>query len=327
MEHDHSAVREVAAGEGTEIFRALAHPSRTALLALLAGGDLNVGEIAERLGLSQPSVTKHVQSLEAAGLLRSEYSPGQQGMQKRCHLTTARLLVRLDPVQAPEARVSEVAMPVGLYTLAHPGGTCGLASRTKIIGFLDKPVSFFDPERAEAQILWMSDGFVEYTFPNDLPTSMDVTRLELVMEIGSEAPNFDPDWPSDLTVWINGVELGTWTCPGDYGGSRVPRNPDWWPEHMSAHGVLKIWSLDPSGGHVDGTRVSDTSLDRALVVPQSPVTVRIGVKPDAEHRGGFNLFGSGFGHYAQDLVLRLHYAPKSPSRSARSVGANVAQSS
>lgn len=317
MTHDQSAVREVAAGEGAEIFRALSHPSRTALLALLAKGDLNVGEIAEALSLSQPSVTKHVQVLEKAGLVRSDYRPGLQGMQKRCHLVSTRLHIHLDPAPAPEARVTEVAMPIGLYTLAHPNGTCGLATRTKIVGFLDKPLSFFDPERAEAQILWMSDGFVEYTFPNDLPTSVEVTRVELVMEVCSEAPNFEPDWPSDLTVSINGVELGAWTCPGDYGGERVARNPEWWPEHMTQHGLLKIWSVDEEGASVDGSRISDVDLSRILVIPQTPVTVRIGVRPDAENVGGFNLFGSGFGRYGQDLVLRIHYAARPAVRAPR----------
>jgi predicted transcriptional regulator len=33
--------------------------------------------------------------------------------------------------------------------------------------------------------------------------------------------------------------------------------------------------------------------------------VRIGVKDDAENRGGFNLFGRTFGNYEQDVVLRV----------------------
>jgi predicted transcriptional regulator len=180
-----------------------------------------------------------------------------------------------------------------------------------MIGFLDKPQCFFDPERASAQILWMEDGFVEYTFPNDLPASMEVTRLELIMEVCSEAPDFNLDWPSDITVWINGVEVGTWTSPGDFGGKRGVLNPDWWIEHMTQYGLLKVWSVDANGSYIDGTAASDVKLDRLLVVPQSPLTVRIGIKPDAEHRGGLNLFGSGFGNYAQDLLLRLTYINRS----------------
>lgn len=307
-----SHILEVRGDQGADVFRALANESRLAILQLLAAGDRNINELGQALGLSQPTITKHVQQLEQAGLLVSEYRPGVQGMQKRCRLRHDRLLVTFDAPPQTEHRVEETSMPIGLYTLAHPVGRCGLANRTKIIGFLDKPQSYFDPERATTQILWMEDGFVEYTFPNDLPTSMEVTRLELLMEICSEAPDYNLDWPSDLTVWINGVEVGTWTCPGDFGGKRGVLNPDWWIDHMTQYGLLKVWSVDPTGSFVDGNPISDVRLERLLVMPQSPLTVRIGVKPDAEHRGGFNLFGSGFGNYAQDLLLRLTYASKNP---------------
>ena len=320
-----SHILEVRGDQGADVFRALANESRLAILQLLAAGDRNINELGIALGLSQPTITKHVQQLEQAGLLVSEHRPGVQGMQKRCRLRHDRLLVTFDPPIASERRIEETSMPIGLYTLAHPAGRCGLANRTKIIGFLDKPQSFFDPERATAQILWMEDGFVEYTFPNDLPTTMEVTRLELVMEICSEAPDFNLDWPSDITVWINGVEVGTWVSPGDFGGKRGVLNPDWWIEHMTQHGLLKLWSVDANGSFVDGNPVSDVRLDRLLVVPQAPLTVRIGVKADAEHRGGFNLFGSGFGNYAQDLLLRLTYESKNPNARRPGGGSMVAR--
>jgi predicted transcriptional regulator len=33
--------------------------------------------------------------------------------------------------------------------------------------------------------------------------------------------------------------------------------------------------------------------------------MRVGVKEEAEHPGGINIFGSGFGNYGQDIVLRI----------------------
>ncbi|TGQ58592.1 transcriptional regulator, partial [Mesorhizobium sp. M1C.F.Ca.ET.212.01.1.1] len=35
------------------------------------------------------------------------------------------------------------------------------------------------------------------------------------------------------------------------------------------------------------------------------IRIRIGVKEDARHPGGINIFGSGFGNYSNDIVLRL----------------------
>ena len=303
-----SQILELRIDEAVEVFRALALESRIEILQLLAGGDKNINELGAALGISQPTVTKHIQQLEQAGLVRSDYMAGTQGMQKRCHLRRDRLIISIPAHESTEDRIEEVSMPIGLYTLASPGGTCGLANRTKFIGFLDKPQSFFDPGRATAEILWMATGFVEYTFPNDLPSSMVVDRLELSMEICSEAPDYNPDWPSDITLWVNDVEVGTWTCPGDFGGRRGVLNPDWWVEHMTQFGLLKFWSVDDQGSFVDGTKVSDVTLANLMIVPQQPISVRIGVKADAEHQGGFNLFGRGFGNYAQDLVLRLAFS-------------------
>ena len=109
-------------------------------------------------------------------------------------------------------------------------------------------------------------------------------------------------------VWINGIELGSWTSPGDFGGTRGRVTPAWWFDYMTQYGVLKMWSLDAEGAYIDGSSVSGTTLRDLDIVAGQPVTVRIGIKPDAEHPGGFNLFGRGFGNYPQDLMLRFHYA-------------------
>lgn len=302
-----SHILEVHGGTGADVFRALASETRLAILNLLADGDQNIHELGVALGLSQPNITKHIKQLEAAGFVESEYLPGVQGMQKRCRLRYDRLIVAFEGMGRNDDCIEEISMPIGLYSLVNPQPQCGLANREKLIGFLDVPQSFFDPERATAQILWMAGGFVEYVFPCTLPTTVEIERLELIMEACSEAFNYDHDWPSDITVWINGVEVATWTSPGDFGAKRGALNPSWWIDHMTQYGMLKIWSVDTDGSFIDGTPASEVTIAHAMVVPNQPITVRIGVKPDAEHQGGFNLFGRGFGNYPQDLVLRLHY--------------------
>lgn len=299
---------ELQGSESVEMFKALASETRASILAALAESPMNINALGQMLGISQPSITKHIQLLDHAGLITTEYIPGAQGMQKMCRLRFDRFIVSFESTQGSGERTEEVEMPVGLFTLANPGGTCGLASSDHVIGFYDDPQSFFHPERASAQILWMAEGFVEYVFPNTLPTSADIQRVELAMEICSEAPDFNNDLPSDITVWINGVEIGTWTSPGDLGGKRGRLNPSWWSDHGTQHGHLKVWSVDIEGAYVDGSLVSGVTLKDLNVAPKQPLDVRIGVRPDAEHRGGFNLFGRGFGNYEQDLLLRLHFA-------------------
>lgn len=51
------------------IFSALAEPHRLHIVELLRNGPLTVGEIVERLSLSQPQVSKHLRVLSEAGLV------------------------------------------------------------------------------------------------------------------------------------------------------------------------------------------------------------------------------------------------------------------
>jgi predicted transcriptional regulator len=123
-----------------------------------------------------------------------------------------------------------------------------------------------------------------------------------------EAPQHNPDWPSDITLWINGLEIGSWTCPGDYGGKRGQLTPRWWPEDQTMYGLLKIWRVDSSGSYIDGERLSDRSIEQLRLAGSNHVSVRLGVKPEARNVGGINLFGRRCGNYPQDLVMRLHYS-------------------
>ena len=52
------------------LWTALVDPNRRAVLDLLAQGELSVGELVERLGLTQPQTSKHLRVLREAGLVR-----------------------------------------------------------------------------------------------------------------------------------------------------------------------------------------------------------------------------------------------------------------
>lgn len=49
--------------------KALGHPERLRILALLSRGELTVSELVQILGFSQPRITQYIKSLEAAGIL------------------------------------------------------------------------------------------------------------------------------------------------------------------------------------------------------------------------------------------------------------------
>jgi DNA-binding transcriptional ArsR family regulator len=50
-------------------FAALANPTRRAILARLASGEVSVGELAEPFSMSQPAISRHLKVLEQAGLI------------------------------------------------------------------------------------------------------------------------------------------------------------------------------------------------------------------------------------------------------------------
>ena len=55
--------------EPVDVFRALADPTRRAILARLMAGEASVTELAEPIPISLPAVSKHLKVLEQAGLV------------------------------------------------------------------------------------------------------------------------------------------------------------------------------------------------------------------------------------------------------------------
>jgi len=158
----------------------------------------------------------------------------------------------------------------------------------------------------KAGLLWFETGWVEYKFPNNSRfTERKVSKLELITELSSETPGTNKNWLSDITLWVNNIEVGSWTSPGDYGDRRGKFTPPWWKLEGSQYGLLKNWSVTTEGSFVDGVRISGVTLADLDLPNHHSVRVRIGVKDEAEHRGGINIFGRGFGNYGQDLILRL----------------------
>lgn len=53
----------------SDMFQALADPTRRAILARLALGEASVNDLAKPFAISQPAVSKHLKVLERAGLI------------------------------------------------------------------------------------------------------------------------------------------------------------------------------------------------------------------------------------------------------------------
>jgi predicted transcriptional regulator len=289
------------------VLRALASAPRRRILKLLGDKLHNVSEIAAALAMPVSTANLHVTVLEEAGLLITERRPAARGSQKVCTRAFDDVAVVFARGRREADAMIEVAVPLGSFVACDVGPSCGLASATGIIGLFDDPASFYDAARGEAQLVWFHHGFVEYRVAHRLPPSARLESLHVSCEVCSEAPLHHDDWPSDVTVSINDVDVGTWTSPADFGGQRGLLTPAWWEDRNSQYGLLKVWQVNGRGGWVDGIRVSDVTVADLGVAAKPYVSLRIGVKPDARHVGGVNLFGRNFGNYPQDLVVRLKY--------------------
>lgn len=288
------------------VYEALASDVRLRIIHLLAKEPMNVKELAEAVGLSSAIMTMHTKKLERAKLIRTEMIRGRGGVQKLCRLCVDKIEIDFPAKEELNRESHRTELSVGHYTDFEIHPTCGLATPSKLIGEFDEPRYFWDSERVDAKILWFGKGFIEYKVPNFLMPSQVPDELVISMELASEAPATNNNWPSDIAFRLNYVELGTWTSPGDFGDNRGKYTPAWWPDAINQYGLLKHLRIAKDGTYMDGNKISNVTLDD-IQVRKKQWTFRISCTDEAKHIGGVTLFGTGFGNYNQDIVFQLYY--------------------
>lgn len=290
---------------GLSIFKALSSEIRIEILELLNEHDsLNLNEIAQKLGLSNGAITMHIKKLEESGLIDITSAVGRHGTQKICYLNEDLLSVELR--SKGTVNVYEAEIKVGHYCDYHAEPTCGLATKDSIVGEFDNPRYFADPEHINAGIVWLAKGFLEYRIPNYLKSNQRFSELQFILEIGSEAPSFNDNYPSDILFSVNGVEIGMWTSPGDFGQEQGLNNPDWWPPHLNQYGLIKLVRINENGSFIDGCLISKTTITDIQLRQNADIKFKIGVA-ETGNVGGLTIYGQNFGNYKQDLIARVIY--------------------
>ena len=198
---------------------------------------------------------------------------------------------------------------VGQFSSHNVCPTCGLATSESVVGVLDDIRYFDHPDRFNADIIWFTKGYVEYALPNLIPVNQKISQLSISMEISSEAPGIDNNWPSDISFYINDILVGVWTSPGDYGEVRGMLTPDWWPPNWNQYGLLKLLVINHRGTYIDGLKISDVTTNTLKLDYTSTIRFRMAVEEDATHVGGLTLFGRSFGNYSQDIQVSINYTP------------------
>ena len=293
--------------EQLQLFSALGSEVRIEILTILMkNGRMSMNDLAAHAGLTNGALTSHIKKLEACGLVRINNDTSGHGNMKICEPHLEKMLFDFSKKQDSQNEFRS-HLRVGQYSncLIYP--TCGISTAEAIIGEVDDARYFTHQKRFGADILWLTKGYVEYMIPCIIPKNSTITKLEISMELSSEAPGSNADWPSDLYFSLNGKELGFWTSPGDYAERPGLFTPDWWFSNWNQYGLLKTLTIDKDGTFMDHEKLSDVGLNTLMPRPDRPIYFRIEVPDKAVHIGGLTLFGRNFGNYNQDIEFRILY--------------------
>ena len=174
--------------DGLDLFKALGSDIRVEILKLLLKNKkMNMSELATELEITGGALTGHIKKLEASGLLQTSSESAGHGNQKICSLVHDKILIEMDPSETSHD-VFNTELTVGHYTDYEVLPTCGLANATSLIGEVDDNRFFSHPDRYSADILWFTQGYVEYEIPNLIPSGQVITQLLVSAELSSEAP-------------------------------------------------------------------------------------------------------------------------------------------
>ncbi len=294
--------------EAEEVFKALSTPMRLKIMEMIYENDnLSMNDLAEALGLTNGAISMHVTKLEEAGLVKIRTTAGKRGAMKIVRPRYDRLMIDMAPVKEMRPCYTD-DIRIGYYTACQVSPTCGISNVNEVIGSLDDVKVFSFPERFNAGIVWFASGYIEYNLPNHLLAGQKPTELQISFEISSECPEYNEDYPSDIHFSINGVRLGMWISPGDYGGRRGYVSPSWWPPLLNQYGLLKTLIINSEGTFIDGTnKISGVTIDDLNLDYNSQITFRFEVPRDTANCGGLTLFGEDFGDYNQAIKVKMFY--------------------
>lgn len=280
-------------------------PTRINIINLLNERPYNIKELAQALNISSGIVTRHVTKLGEAGIVKFENISGKRGTQKICSLAIDEVTLKFKYKNTDQNQY-RVDIPIGQYFSYKVAPTCGLSTHLYLIGEVDEPKYFADPQHIKANHLWFADGYIDYRIPNYLKKETQLQTIAIAFEIGSEAPRFDDDWSSEISFYLNNIFIGSWSSPGDYGKHRGTYTPSWWAG--SQYGLLKKIVVNETGTYIDNDRMSNVTSKDLAILNDDEINFRVSsLKTVSDKAGGVNLFGKNFGNYNQDIEVFITY--------------------
>ncbi len=295
-----------------QVSRALASEARLKILKILLEKSCNLSELSEKLDLPLSTIANHIHILEEAELISCTEQPGARGSQKICGVIFQGIYVDSQVYYRPQDVTQYIVpMSIGNYFDCDITSPSGICSETGYIGIEDDTSAFYDNQRNQAQILWFQSGSIEYRFPMKQYQNQEITSLNISLELCSEAPGYNNNWPSDIEVYLDNKYCGTIHSEGDFGGSRGMLNPEWWSNGRTQHGILHNVSIDSNKAYINSSPAENLSLED-LDLSKDYLSFKLVVRGDRKNSsgdkktaGGINLFGEKFGNHPQALKLEI----------------------
>ena len=289
--------------ESLPVFSALDSETRLKIIAALSTKKMNVKELSEYLHLSSAITIIHLNKLEEANIIRTE----RHGRDRISILKVDKISIEFPKQIYVPFEKYNVEIPVGQFTKYDVKPSCGLADTKGFIGEVDKPSYFMDPNRFKAGMVWFSEGFIEYQIPNHLKPRQNLEMIEITVELSSEFPFSNNNWPSDINLSFEGNPVGTWTSPGDFSDTRGKYTPKWVYNDMNQYGILKNFRISKHGSFIDGKYASDFNI-KDIDTNLSSWHLRFSVDKNSDNVGGMTIFGNHFGNHDQGINVLCYYS-------------------
>ena len=286
---------------------ALANETRLKILNQIQTENKTIPQLAQENNLAITSVVYHTEILANAGLIDISLTPSQKGDVRTCYKVLRNFNLKIEQPTEPNKPKKQIELSCGVGTFIDCSDDfdCSFATKDKL--FINRWDSVYRPERYSADIIWANKGFLKYAFSNDFAKNNICEELELSLEICSETINYDNHFKSDVTFWINDIELCTYTCPGDFGDRYGKLNPQWWNNQSSPtqYGELITIKINDKGVFLNGDlQNKKITLNALRLAKSNRLTFTLGNKAGVLNEGGFNIFGKSFGDYPQDILLK-----------------------
>lgn len=289
------------------IGEALSSPIRRKILGLVNTKSYSILELAREINVALSTMSFHIKILKNAGLIKTIGSPDKRGNEKNVSQDMYELTISFSKPSIPNKNIYSIELPIGSYSNFQITAPCLMCDTKKEIEGYDLVSSFYSPRRNEAQIISFMKGFLEYKISTYPVIEKKISSITFSLEICSECPNYNNHWKSDITFWINDIELCTYRSPGDYGDRKGKLNPSWWPDKFTQYGMLKKIRVDNEGTWLDELLVSDIKLNDLNLLNKDHFSLKIGVKDTSKYVGGINIFGKGFGDHEQDIIVQIAF--------------------